>query len=53
MSKAKLIFACNKCGKPQLKNEKQSNNNWEVYPANQKCECGGKFTLFIRKDKIV
>ena len=32
MTKApKIEFKCDKCGKPQPKNEKQSNQNWNVY----------------------
>lgn len=47
MAKTKIEFKCSKCGKPQPKDEKQSNENWEVYACNQKCECGGKFTMFL------
>ena len=39
----KLIFKCNECGKPQPKNEEQSNESWEVFDTNVKCECGGAF----------
>ena len=46
MAKApKIEFKCDKCGKPQPKNEKQSNHNWNVYDCNQKCECGGTFKM--------
>lgn len=46
MAKApKIEFKCNKCGKPQPKNEKESNHNWNVYDQNQKCECGGTFKM--------
>ena len=38
-----IASVCNKCGKPQPKNEKQSNENWDVYDCNVKCECGGDF----------
>lgn len=43
--KKKDIFKmiCDKCGKPQPKNDKDSNENWEVFDCNQKCECGGIF----------
>lgn len=39
----KMIMVCEKCGKPQARNEKESNENWDVYDCNVKCECGGKF----------
>ena len=46
MAKApKTEFKCNKCGKPQPKNEKESKHNWNVYDQNQKCECGETFKM--------
>jgi hypothetical protein len=49
MAKNNLVFEfkCNKCGKPQPKNEEKSNENWEVHDCNAKCDCGGKYVLFI------
>ena len=38
---------CEKCGKPQPKEEKQSNHTWNVFDCNAVCECGGKFRTFI------
>lgn len=40
-----IEFKCDKCGKPQPKNEKESNENWNVYDCNVVCECGGKFRM--------
>lgn len=46
----KMIRICNKCGKPQPKNEKESNENWNVFDCNVKCDCGGDFvTEFIEE----
>lgn len=42
-NKKNIIRACEKCGKPQPKNKKESNRNWNVYDSNILCECGGKF----------
>ena len=42
-----IKFLCNKCGKEQPRDEKQSNENWNVYPTNQSCNCGGKFYIKI------
>lgn len=39
-NKVKII--CDKCGKRQKRDKKESNENWDVYP-NVPCECGGKF----------
>lgn len=36
---------------PSQKNEKESNENWNVYDCNQKCECGGKFAMHWSEDK--
>lgn len=41
----KMICYCEKCGKLQPKNEEKSNENWNVYDCNVKCECGGKFVV--------
>lgn len=38
-----IRWICEKCGNEQKPDEKQSNENWAVYP-NVPCEkCGGKF----------
>jgi hypothetical protein len=49
MKKPKLEIKskCNKCGKPQPIDKKESNENWKVYKANQKCECGGTFEMVL------
>lgn len=39
----KMIRYCEKCGALQKPDEKKSNENWEVFDCNVKCECGGKF----------
>jgi len=44
-NKIKIIFKCNKCGKLQPKDEKQSNKNWFYYQSDQECDCGGKFEM--------
>lgn len=42
-----IIFVCKKCGKEAGKNEKDSNENWEVY--NNKCKyCGGELKVVLR-----
>lgn len=43
MAKVAMIRKCEKCGKLQKKNEKESNKNWNVYDCKVKCECGGEF----------
>lgn len=48
----KMEFKCENCGKPQPKNEKESNENWNVYDRNQKCECGGKFIMYLDGEKV-
>lgn len=48
----KVEFKCDKCGKPQPKNEEQSSENFDVFDCNQKCECGGKFIMFMDGHKI-
>lgn len=53
MKKApKFESKCEKCGKPQPKDEKQSNKNWNVFDCNAKCECGGKFATYIDGRKM-
>ncbi len=50
--KTKFEIKCEKCGKPQPKNENTSNENWSVFDCNVKCECGGKFATYIDGKKI-
>ena len=52
MRKCKFEIKCEKCGKPQQKNEKMSNGNWNVYDSNEICECGGKFVLYCNGKKV-
>ena len=48
MAKApKFELKCEKCGRPQPKDEKRSNKNFDVFNNNEKCECGGNFVMFI------
>lgn len=46
--KIEIKFKCDKCGKEQKPDKKQSNANWEVYP-NIPCECGGNFIPDVEK----
>jgi len=46
-TKIEIRFKCNQCGKDQPKDEKQSNQNWSVYPVDAKCECGGTFKIVV------
>ena len=46
----KIVRACKLCGKPQKKDEKQSNENWNAYAPKEKCECGGSFGYMDSKD---
>ena len=41
----KIIFVCEKCGKPQKPDTKQSTENWNVFDCHERCECGGKFVM--------
>lgn len=45
-----IVRACELCGRLQEKDEKQSNENWNVYNPKAKCECGGKFKFMDKKD---
>lgn len=45
-------FKCEKCGKLQSRNEEQSSEYFGVFDYNQKCECGGKFDMYIDGHKI-
>lgn len=48
----KFESKCEKCGRPQEKNKKKSNKNWDVFDNNERCECGGRFANFIDGQKI-
>ena len=48
----KIEMKCEKCGKPQTKDDKQSNENWSVFDCKQTCECGGKFVMYIDGQKV-
>lgn len=52
VAKMIMIRKCEKCGKLQEKNKKESNKNWNVYDCNVKCECGGAYvTDFVAEEK--
>lgn len=51
MAKIEMEFKCEKCGKPQPRNEKESSKNWNSYDCNQVCECGGKFVMYVNGQK--
>ncbi len=42
-----MEMLCDKCKKPQARNEEKSTENWDVYDCNVKCECGGKYTMHM------
>ena len=46
----KIVRACKLCGRLQKKDEKQSNENWNVYDPKAKYECGGSFGYMDSKD---
>lgn len=50
--KPDIEFRCEKCGSPQPKNDKKSNENYDVFDCNQVCECGGKFCMYMIGHKI-
>ena len=50
--KPKIEFKCEKCGKPQPKDESKSNKNWVVFNCNETCECGGKFVMYVDGVKV-
>jgi len=41
---------CEMCGTPQKPDEKESNENWQVFDCREHCECGGKFVPRILLD---
>lgn len=52
MAKIKMKSKCEKCGKPQSKNEEQSNKNFDVFDCNHKCKCGGRFVMYMNGQKV-
>ena len=52
MAKVSIEMKCEKCGKLQNKSEKQSNENWNAFNTDERCECGGKFCMFIDGKKV-
>lgn len=48
----KIERKCIKCGAKQERDEKKSNENWEVYDNKVKCKCGGEYGLYI-DDRLV
>ena len=42
-----IKFVCNKCGRTQKPDKKESNENWNVYP-NEPCECKGEYKPKIK-----
>lgn len=53
MAKApKMEMKCEKCGKPQTKDESKSNENWNAFRTVQRCECGGKYKMYIDGKKL-
>lgn len=49
--KIEISFRCEKCGKPQEPDKKQSTGNFEVFDCHEKCECGGKFVMCLGNEK--
>lgn len=52
MPKINIEMKCEKCGKPQKKDENMSNKNWSVFNSNDICECGGEFCMYINGKKV-
>ena len=52
MKKPKFEIKCIKCGKPQQKNEEKSNENWNAYDANARCDCGGEYVVHINGEPL-
>ena len=51
MTKEEIKMVCDKCGEEQKPDEKQSNENWKVYPTDTSCKCGGKFKFKLINNK--
>ncbi|WP_312433542.1 hypothetical protein [Lacrimispora sp.] len=49
--KVEIAFRCEKCGKPQESDKKQSTELFEVFDCHEKCECGGKFIMYLDDEK--
>ena len=45
----KIIFVFFLCGKAQKPDKRQSTDNWNVFDAHEKCECGGEFVMKIEE----
>lgn len=53
MAKApKMEMKCEKCGKPQPKDDSKSNENWNAFRTGQRCECGGEYKMYIDGKKL-
>ena len=53
MTKApKIEIKCEQCGKQQPEDRNASNENWAVFDCHQKCECGGRFVMYIDGKKL-
>lgn len=52
MKNNKIEMKCEKCGKAQEKDADKSNKNWNVFDSKQRCECGGKFVMYIDGQKV-
>jgi len=48
----KIEMKCIKCGTKQEKVKEKSNSNWEHYDCKTKCECGGKFGMYLDGELI-
>lgn len=46
-TRRELRFVCERCGKPQQPDPAQSTERWLVYPANARCDCGGRFQMVL------
>lgn len=47
-----MEMLCENCEKPQQKDDTKSNENWQVFNCSDRCECGGKFTMYIDGKKL-
>ena len=52
MKKTNFECKCEKCGKPQPKDEKHTSKNWNAFSCNQICECGEKFVMYVNGQKM-
>nr|WP_288830733.1 hypothetical protein [uncultured Clostridium sp.] len=54
MSRKQMVevsFRCEKCGKPQGADKEKSTDNFEVFNCHKRCECGGKFVMYLGNEK--